>query len=217
MYKLKALVNQKKVIVVGPSPHLENKSMGSLIDSYDIVCRLNEVFPTDMEKDYGSRTDIAFWSIPNAGLKDFREMIKQEREKMSNIKLVVCPRHSLHVTPYHEGNFNPNNNIFKNYESLEIENDFCHIGDELNTEFEKSIGCHPSVGTLALLSLLKCDFKKLYICGMSFYQTKRRYNKSAEKVYTAANQGITPAFCYMKSGHDTGKEIKYLQNPMLVK
>ena len=46
---------------------------------------------------------------------------------------------------------------------------------------------------------------------MSFYQTKRRYNKSAENVYAAANKGTIPAFCYLKSGHDTNKEIQHLK------
>jgi len=47
---LRPIVENKKVVIVGPSPHLENKRLGSLIDSYDIVCRINEIFPENMEK-----------------------------------------------------------------------------------------------------------------------------------------------------------------------
>ena len=63
MNKLQKLIVGKRIAVVGPSPHLEGSGMGEQIDSYDIICRLNELFPTGLEKDYGSRSDILFWNM----------------------------------------------------------------------------------------------------------------------------------------------------------
>ena len=209
---LKEIVENKRVVVVGPSPHLEGKRLGSLIDSYDVVCRLNEIFPANLEKDYGSRTDVTFWNLCNAGLPNFKQMIKENPQKLKEIKLIVCPRNSLHVTPYHEGNFSPDQNVHKNYLSLNIKNPFFHIGNELNEKFESSIGCHPTVGALSILTILEYNIKKLYICGMSFFQTPSRYNSSKEKICTIVNGGKPPPSLYTKPGHDIGKEVEYLKS-----
>mgnify|MGYP001585961688 CR=1 FL=1 len=57
---LEKILSGKTVILVGPSPYLSGKENGKLIDQYDIICRMNEVFPVGQANDYGSRTDIAF-------------------------------------------------------------------------------------------------------------------------------------------------------------
>ena len=67
---LKDLVKNKRVALVGPSPHILGKKQGSYIDSFDIVIRVNEFgIPSSLYEDYGSRTDIIMkgGSIP-AGL-----------------------------------------------------------------------------------------------------------------------------------------------------
>lgn len=57
-------VKGKKVIVVGPSPWMNNKKFGKEIDSYDIVVRVNQgiYLPINYSEDYGSRTDIIYTS-----------------------------------------------------------------------------------------------------------------------------------------------------------
>ena len=218
MNELEKIVNNKRVIVVGPSPHLESTGMGDFIDSYDIICRLNEVFPTDLEKDYGSRTDIVFWNLATNSLNGMKQMILEEKKKSEEIKLVVCPRYSKHVEPgaYHLKNINTNNDVFKNYQSLGLKNNFFHIGDDENQKLERDIGCHPTTGTLALCMLMDCDFEQLYIAGMSFYQTDRKYNLAAQKTLTNANGGVIPASCFNPRGqcpgHNIPKEVDYLRN-----
>ena len=98
---LKSLIEGKRVAIVGPSPHLMGTKMGELIDSYDVVCRLNEIFPNGLEDDYGTRTDIAFWNLCNAAMPNFKQMIIENKKKLEEINLIVCPRHSLHVLPHH--------------------------------------------------------------------------------------------------------------------
>ena len=114
MNSLEKLVKNKRVALVGPSPHLVGSNLGDKIDSFDIVCRINEVlFAKKLRKDYGSRTDICFWNMGTPHLKDFSFMVNESKEEFDNVKLVVCPRHSLHVTPYHLQNFSPERNVFK--------------------------------------------------------------------------------------------------------
>ena len=40
---LKDYFENKRVIVVGPSPHLVGKNYGEFIDSFDLVVRINEL------------------------------------------------------------------------------------------------------------------------------------------------------------------------------
>ena len=69
---MEKLVKNKRVALVGPSPHLVGSILGDKIDSFDIVCRINEVlFAKKLRKDYGSRTDICFWNMGTPHLKDF--------------------------------------------------------------------------------------------------------------------------------------------------
>ena len=125
------LVKDKRVIIVGNSVEMMKYEYGDFIDSFDIVCRINEVlFAKKLRKDYGSRTDICFWNMGTPHLKDFSFMVNESKEEFENVKLIVCPRHSLHVTPYHLQNFSPEKNVFKNFESLNLDKEFFHIGDE---------------------------------------------------------------------------------------
>lgn len=51
-----------KVVIVGPSPCIEGLELGNLIDSYDIVCRVNQSYKCCYlnPDDYGKRTDVEF-------------------------------------------------------------------------------------------------------------------------------------------------------------
>jgi len=63
-------VNKSRVLIVGPSPHLEGMGLGNLIDSYDIIVRMNQGYKLmkELPNDYGSRVDMLFlngWSSRN--------------------------------------------------------------------------------------------------------------------------------------------------------
>lgn len=200
MNQLAETISGKRIAVVGPSPHLEGVGMGDKIDSYDVVCRLNELLPVGLEKDYGSRSDVLFWSMGCKFMDFFKGMIQDNPEMMSRVQLLVCPRRSNHVMP------GPSSlegvDVFTNYRELQTDVDFFHIGNELNDKFEKSIGCHPTVGVLALLTLLEYNIRELFVCGMSFYTTKTRYNKYRSK-FGGTLSG--------PPGHNINAEISFLQ------
>ena len=52
----------KKVIIVGPSPYLQGKNLGSYIDGFDEVIKPNRVYalPEELALDYGKRHDIIY-------------------------------------------------------------------------------------------------------------------------------------------------------------
>ena len=210
MNDLESIITNKRVALVCPSPHLQGENLGELIDSYDVICRVNEIFSCmGMEEDYGSRTDVCFWNLGCNFMNAFKTMIDNSYGKFDNVKLVVCPRHSLHVTPHHIGNFSPNKNVFANFKSLNIDKKFFHIGDDKNNEFESSIGCHPSLGTLALLTMLEYNVKELYVCGMSFYTTKIRYNDA--QISYLKKHNLPVRHSYQPASHNSMKEMQYIR------
>jgi hypothetical protein len=55
-------LEDKRVIIVGPAPTIEGRNWGKIIDSYDVVVRINNAVASikGKEKDYGFRTDINY-------------------------------------------------------------------------------------------------------------------------------------------------------------
>ena len=91
-------LDNKRVVLVGPSPHLINKGMGKFIDSFDTVVRVNELGVSQKYFcDYGSRTDISFLSISEQSISFYREMLK--RINIENLKLIVSPRDKFNFNP----------------------------------------------------------------------------------------------------------------------
>ena len=60
--KFKNIIRNKKIALVGPSNYLFGKNLGSLIDSHDIVIKINK-FNILNEADYGSRIDVLYYNF----------------------------------------------------------------------------------------------------------------------------------------------------------
>jgi hypothetical protein len=70
---LQQIIQNKTVALVGPSNFLHNKKLGKLIDSYDVVIKVNN-FHILPSIDYGKKTDILFHNffgtIPDKSVMD---------------------------------------------------------------------------------------------------------------------------------------------------
>ena len=70
------LVENKRVIILGPAPYLVGSGAAKEIDDYDVVCRVNDIIPPlSLRPDYGNRTDIMFHNFGTpwmAGLTSIR-------------------------------------------------------------------------------------------------------------------------------------------------
>ena len=115
-------------------------------------------------------------------IKYYKQLFLNAEEELSRVKHFICPRHSLHVSPFHLQDFDKSKNIFKNFKKLKLNHNLLHIGDSENEKIETDIGFHPTTGTLSLSYLLNFNFKKLYIGGFSFYLTKNRYHNKKAKL-----------------------------------
>ena len=90
--KLFNLINNKKVVLVGPAPYLNKKNHGSYIDKYDIVIRCNKGHGLIRDPNsYGSRTDILYHCVSQS--QDDGGIITEEL--YNNVELIVLAYPSL--------------------------------------------------------------------------------------------------------------------------
>jgi len=204
---LKDLVKNKKVALVGPSPHILGKKQGSFIDSFDIVIRVNEFgIPSSLYEDYGSKTNIIFVALHENSNSIFKEMIK--KNDLSTLKFVLCISHEYNLQPNSERERSLS--VFKYYKDLNLDIKFVHLGNEQFFERCKKFDSFPSTGSSVIYELVKSEVKELYVTGMSFYTTKFQYNDEKSEIWKKfgpKNQNILRA-----SGHDTKKEVHFLRS-----
>ena len=162
------LIKDKRVAIVGPSSFLNNKKMGVLIDSYDIVIKLNK-FEVLSPIDYGKKTDILFFTyaggIPSILIKNY------------NIKLIVAsgrPRNLLNRRI---------NKIEESKKMFKVHHEF-YPEEELSSYMKNFIFIHrprKSLGFWIICLLFdKIDMmKELGIFGIDF--CFNRYNPNYSK------------------------------------
>jgi len=172
---LEKLLTNKKVVIVGPSPHLVDTGLGAVIDEYDVVCRVNDVIPLPyLRPDYGSRSDILFHNMGTLWLPGLVEKINcgDTHQHWETLKLVVCP--TIKATGDQNDYLNWSNDyisdVVKNFESV---NDcgvpFYWVGVKDYKTLWSKVGVEPNCGILSIMLLLSYDIKELFVTGFSFY------------------------------------------------
>ena len=170
MTLLKDIVYDKTVALVGPSPHLVGCGLSSVIDDYEVVCRINDVFPKGLESDYGTRTDILFHGCGTVDLDGFLFKMENNEEITKNIELVVCPGIKA---DHHWANSTSENFHSINKYKLPFEN----MTEETYKRYIREVGTEPNSGIMSLMMLLECNPKKLFITGFSFYSQGGWYDQ----------------------------------------
>jgi len=201
---LRNLVEGKRIAYVGPSPHLDGQKTGELIDSYDIIVRINQAYPTlpDEWEDRGKRTDISM----NCLNRIKRRALQNNLEFAQSLKQIVCPMVGLEETPIMD-NFFITNNI-KGYK----------VPDSYLFKCFHEIGTTANTGLMGIITLLNYDIKELFITGLNFYNMNtfgKIYNdKYHDEASKAGNFRSTPNKEPSKSDlrmdiHSIVPQIKY--------
>lgn len=167
--RLEKLLENKSVCLVGPAPYLMNKNIGNIIDQYDIICRMNEIFPVDLHKDYGSRTDISFLNCATLSVTDYVYKMREAGDIAENMKFIICP--VIKVAHDWSGRVVDNAKMINIFDIP-----FYNIDEESYKSFYQEVGCEPNTGILAILILLQYNIKKLFITGMTFYSECKNGN-----------------------------------------
>lgn len=157
----------KRVVIVGPADYVNNNE---LIDSYDIIVRINKGYNMKDTGKHGSRTDIMYHVVnqhhENGGsllpfAKDvpirfcYPILTLNEKSSFQNIG-TLRDYYSIFQ------NINNNSMEFKNI-SIISKNKYLSI--------EEKVKSRPNSGLCAILDILSFDIKELYITGFTLFQT----------------------------------------------
>lgn len=176
----------KKIAIVGNSPNIINKSLGNLIDSYDVVVRFND-YSLSNKKDYGEKCNVWVRASNDYVIETLNEKNLKEHDL-----IIVRSKNK------------------KNEKSLDfyrgLEYNYVIMPIEYEISLSKELKAIPSTGLLTLY-FMKSNNIKYDAFAFSFfskndlinYKTHHYYNYKANK----ESKGI------MLSKHNWNVEQKY--------
>ena len=150
----------KTVAMVASGGSLKGKGLGKLIDSYDIVVRLNRALPLDSSKaeDVGERTDVLYNTLdawPDAG-----GPIDGPLWKKCGVKYVCSTYPKSEYFTYPERSQGLDDIIPTRW-----------VGDSLYYPIKEQVVGRPNSGTIALVDLLSFKLKEVRLFGLDFFRT----------------------------------------------
>ncbi len=191
-------VQNKKVVLIGPSPHLVGSKQGQFIEEHDLVVRMNRGFniPPNMEEDIGKRTDILYNGL--TGQEKIHGIIDVD-QLIGKIKWICSPNISQGI-------------------GLEIENKFLkylqgripfhRIDINLYKSVQNIVHCYLNTGMAALLDLLYYDVREIYITGFTFF---RRISEKNGFYYSRYRNPLQ----YNDPAHNSETQLKYMKKLFL--
>tara|TARA_B100000035_G_C20979540_1_gene544777 strand:+ start:125 stop:805 length:681 start_codon:yes stop_codon:yes gene_type:complete len=197
------MFRDKKVAIVGPSSYLEGAKLGSFIDSFDLVVRINNIHDTNNPKlveDLGAKTDIIYFdgSIDNQRFNTYSSI---------SPKLIKC------TYPETEWFFNDrckaNISVLKKYFNTEVIDN--NLYNELKSSLSKDLKTRPNSGLIAILDILTYPIKELHITGIDFYRST--YASYHPDYGSSDLDTIKEVFRKGDNGdvHDINKQFKYFK------
>ena len=195
-------VSGKCVALVGPSQSIIDTGKGHIIDTFDLVVRLNKALPLpkNIQSDIGTRTDIIYNSLNTSDFPGENNLSPRMYKKYG-VKF-VCSSY-----PFNHQIFKPD--ILSYVYKYKFEIPLKVMEDSKFKNFENSLKTRPYTGTCAIMDLLSYPIKYLYITGMDFYQTKYyseyRYI-TKERLKSTRNSMI----------HQSKPQLDYLKNISLL-
>lgn len=180
-----SLVKNKRVIIVGPSITVQECNLGTFINNFDIVVRLNKSLPVPvkMYPHIGCRTDILYNSLNTTDYPGENRFGPHFLRKQK-VKYLRCPYPP--ISPF-------TNDIKSFYRKNKNMIDFGHIDTNYYVKLEYSVGTRPYTGTCAIADLLHCGVKELFVMGIDFYTYKHSFyyrNVSEKKLKKLQNNNI---------------------------
>jgi hypothetical protein len=200
------LVENKRVIILGPAPYLIGSGAAKEIDDYDVVCRVNDIIPPlSLRPDYGNRTDIMFHNFGRNRMPGLKKKIETYSKDFQKLKMISCLAIKTigNQPDYLQWPNDYVSEVVKNFESVNEYNvPFYWIGVEDYKKLHKVITVEANQGTLAMGVLAQYPLKELAIKGCNFYMEGHDYDKVYFKGYIDDHTGI---------GHEMDPQIAFLK------
>lgn len=146
----------KQVFVIGNGPSALNRRLGEVIDTADVVVRINDFKTVGYEEYVGSKTDILFTCRLNeylTNLSDFKEVI---------IFLLMNPLDGITIPEELLKSSNITRNI--DWEEMRGINQYLNLREN----------CYPSTGLMCLLTMIK-RYKRVYILGFDHFKDNNKH------------------------------------------
>ncbi len=150
-------LKNKRVVVVGPAPSVDGSGQHDLIESYDVIVRVNEALPIPPghEEDVGTRTDVLYHCMVEEGGRDFAALVDGW-----NLEFLCS------AFPNRRWYVKNNLDILKR----NIECAYRILPISVWRVLVRQLRSTSNTGTTAMLDLLNHDIDELYITGFTFYQ-----------------------------------------------
>ncbi|TDN82167.1 glycosyl transferase family 29 (putative sialyltransferase) [Salegentibacter sp. 24] len=164
IFNIKRNLKNKRVAIVGAANSIFEEQNGGLIDSYDIVIRINkaaQVWEKKKSVYLGTKFTYLFHSFyendfSGGGEIDFRKFENMGIEKLIN------PNYSRKGLRTHL-------NFYKRH--LKIKRTYI-LAPKISKSIEEKLqGYVPTVGFSAVIGVLMSDCKEIYITGFTFFKT----------------------------------------------
>jgi hypothetical protein len=157
-----------------------------LIESYDVVVRLNKGWPVpeSLQKCSGLRTDILYSAMASHCLPE--QIITNTKEFKKKVSFLVCP--FSRAIPYP--------NIIRIVREFDIP--FVQFDSEQYKNIQEKLRTNPNTGIATIIHLLLYPIKKVHITGLSFLQ----------RGYVTGYRNHSPSF----SNHNPELQINYFRN-----
>lgn len=174
------LVEGKTVVVVGPAPHLIGTGYGRIIDSYDVVVRLNDIIPPpQFRKDYGSRTDILSHNFGREPCQELSKRKQRQKKEWKALKGLLAVgaigsgrEHRLWRQRWPATRLTGAYPAAASLNTGKIPLYAITIGDfrTLMEDMPHTAKFYPNIGTTTIQVLLSHLPSKLLVTGVSFYK-----------------------------------------------
>lgn len=203
------LMHNKRVVIVGPAGYLTGKGNGKLIDEYDIVIRPNYfALPSNMNDDYGSRTDVMYHNMASYYLSGLQEHVKKYKNQFKSLKLVIGS--AIKTTPQDIGWDQWDDDYVSecatNFKKLGVDSVpywWIGVGNYKKT-YEEVGRVEPYTGISSIMITTSCQPSELYLTGFDFYTGSKLYAEGYlasmnVKQETSNRGGGHGAYCTLKN------------------
>jgi len=176
---LKEILKDKRVAVVGAADSAYNTGLGSYLDEFDLIIRMNKAPITikdgEFKKDIGSKTDILFHNFFEndtfgGGVLNF------------NLYEQLGIRYVINPIPTFFG-YRNTFNFYKKY--LTSKTIYSLSSRDYNKLKQEISPFRPTVGLCVLSAIINSHFSELYITGFTFFKTN--YGNGYRKSFTDVN------------------------------
>ena len=167
----------KRVVVVGPARSIKGSGQGEIIDSYDVVVRVNLGLniQKNLKEDIGSRMDILYSAMSQYywDTAVFSEKSLSMLEKKYNIKWIVNTgvRRAMILK------------MAKDKVNSKVKVGLKLVSKKNIEYLKKKLDGKPTAGIISMYDLLQYPILELYVTGFTFYNIMSSKNERKDYYY----------------------------------